>query len=265
MRSSLNEDEEKFLREHRSHDVEHVLRRWTALARQVGWSLETIVEQGGYPVVAVSSGPVGESAPSLYLSAGIHGDEPAGVLGLLGWVEENVGTLDGMDVVIFPCLNPWGVAQNCRLDDMGRDLNRSFADAGASPIREWRQFVEGRRFDVAAMLHEDYDAQGSYLYELTRRGCRDGDRLLARVDPVMPRHVGLADGRSLKNGIMRRTRGIREIAEKIDGVAEAIHLYIEHARVSLTFETPSEFSLFRRVEAQMRFLDGVVAMIRGSA
>ena len=122
--------------------------------------------------------------------------------------------------------------------------------------------MRGRRFDVAAMLHEDYDAQGAYLYELTRHGRKDGERLLARVDPVLPRHRGRADGQALKNGIKRRTRGIARIAETIDGVAEAIHLYLEHARVSLTFETPSEFSLFRRVEAQKRFLSGVVELAR---
>ena len=262
MRSSLSDDEQKFLRGHRSHDVDHVIRCWKALARQAGWTVETVVEQGGFPVVVISNACDDGDGSSLYLSAGIHGDEPAGVAGLLRWAEENAEVLSGIRFVIFPCLNPWGLAENCRLDAAGRDLNRMFDEAVTSPIREWREFMGGKRFDVAAMLHEDYDAHGTYLYELTRRGRRDGDRLLAGVDPVMPRHEGRADGQKLQNGIKRRTRGIRGIAETIDGMAEAIHLYLEHAEVTLTFETPSEFSLYRRVEAQKRFLDGVAGMLK---
>ena len=242
--------------------MDHLLRRWKRVARQAGWAVEVLAEEGGHPLLALSSQGIKDQRASLYLSAGIHGDDPAGVVGLLEWVEENVAALGDWNLVIFPCLNPWGLAQNSRLDARGRDLNRSFGETQGTPIRQWREFMQGRRFDVAAMLHEDYDAHGVYLYELTQHGWQDGERLLARVDPVIPRHHGRADGQALKNGIKRRTRGIARIAETIDGVAEAIHLYLEHARVSLTFETPSEFSLFLRVEAQKRFLSGVVEMVR---
>lgn len=259
---SLRANEERFLREHRSHDVDHLIRRWKALARQAGWRLDVIAEAGGFPIVAVSSPVVREDRAAVYLSAGIHGDEPAGVVGLLEWAEENVVALCDWNLVVFPCLNPWGLVQNCRLDARGRDLNRSFGEEEASPIREWREFMAGRCFDVAATLHEDYDAHGAYLYELTRHGRNDGDRLLKKVDPVMPRQQGRADGQALKNGVKRRSRGIARIADTIDGVAEAILLHLDYAQVSLTFETPSEFSLYRRVEAQKRFLTGVAEMAR---
>lgn len=243
--------------------MDHLVRRWKALARRAGWMVEVIAEEGGFPVLAVSTPHAGEKRPALYLSAGIHGDEPAGVVGLLEWAEANLTTLSAWDLVVFPMLNPWGLAQNCRLDARGRDLNRRFAETRTSPIREWRRFMKGRRFDVAVMLHEDYDAHGTYLYELTRHGRKDGERLLERVDQVLPRHRGRADGQRLQDGIKRRTRGIAGIVEKIDGVAEAIHVYLEHAEVTWTFETPSEFSLYLRVEAQKRFLDGVAEMVGG--
>ena len=259
---TLNAEEEQFLREHRCHDVGAVLKRWKVVARSAELSMETLAEQGGYPVVGLSGGR--GAGDGLYFSAGIHGDEPAGVVGLLQWAERNLEYLRSQNVVILPCLNPWGLARNSRSDANGRDLNRSFGDAGVSPVKEWLEFVEGREFRVAVMLHEDYDAQGAYLYELTRRGSRDGERLLAGVDPVIGRQEGTADGRRLEGGVLRRTRGIREIAEDIDGMPEAIHLYMNHARIALTFETPSEFSIFRRVEAQMRFLDGVAGMVCGA-
>ena len=64
--------------------------------------------------------------PSLYLCAGVHGDEPAGVVGLLDWAQANTNILAKRNVVIFPCFNPWGLENNMRYDADGADLNRLF-------------------------------------------------------------------------------------------------------------------------------------------
>jgi hypothetical protein len=200
--------------------------------------------------------------PGLYLRAGIHGDEAGAVLGLLEWAEGNLDVLRTHPVVIFPIVNPWGVAHNKREDESGRDLNRAFDEFSIEPIGAMLDFIAGVEFAVAVSLHEDYDANGVYLYELARRGERWGDELLQRVEGVLPRLEGATvEGRRAVNGVLRRTQGLKKIAREIDGMPESIALYLSHARTALTFETPSEFSISRRVKAHMRFLDGVVARV----
>lgn len=254
---SVESTEDNYLRNHRSHDVGRILKRWRAVAREAGLQVATLIDEADDPVIALRNRkPV--TGPGLYLSAGIHGDEPAAVWGLLEWAEENTDMLQSQSVVIFPCVNPWGLVNNKREDQEGRDLNRAFDQPEAGPIGAMLEFIRGREFAVAVSLHEDYDANGAYVYELTRRGESWGDYLLEEVEQELPRHQGSVEGRRSKNGVLRRTQGFAKIAGQIAGMPESICLYLGHARIALTFETPSEFSLYRRVRAHVRLLDGVL-------
>lgn len=244
-----------YLQAQRGHDVPFLVRRWKLLARRAKLRVTVLSEEAGYPVIALSSdGKYVEDG--LYLSAGIHGDESGAVLGLLEWCEDHVEFLQSITVVILPILNPWGLMNNTRLDHKGRDLNRSF-DGRRGPIGALRTFLQGRRFAIAASLHEDYDAHGIYVYEIGPRGYSIADDLLAGAESEIPRHVGNVEGRRSKQGVLRRSRGLRKIAQEIDGMPESIYLYLHHAEIALTYETPSEFSLWRRVRAQRAFLEGV--------
>jgi hypothetical protein len=253
--------EEEYQRNHRSHDVPHIHQRWRAVARAAGLQIVTLAEEGDSPVLGLRNRK-SVDGPGLYLSTGIHGDEPASVVGLLEWAEENVEVLKSHPVAIFPCVNPWGLLNNSREDHAGRDLNRAFDRSCASPICAMLDFIEGREFAVAVSLHEDYDANGIYLYELAQRGENWGEELLGQVEKELPRHEGTVEGRRTRNGVMRRSKGLERISREIEGMPESIYLYLHHARTALTFETPSEFSLYRRVRAHLRFLESVVRMVR---
>lgn len=260
----MDSGEEEFLRSHRSHDVDWMLRRWRKVARSARLTMETIAEDGGYPVVALTNRGRVDDRPGLYVSAGIHGDEPGAGMGLLQWAEENPDFLRSHPVAIVPCVNPWGLTNNSREDREGRDLNRSFDRGGGEVVCALLDFIADREFAVAVNLHEDYDANGVYIYELARRGETLSDELLSRAEEYLPRHRGQVEGRPAKKGILRRTRGLEELADEIEGMPEAIYLYLHHARMALTFETPSEFSLYRRAMAQVRVLEGVAEAVAGA-
>lgn len=246
---------------HRAHDYAHLLDRWRKVARALRVPLHAFAEAGGYDVVALSTPALG-SGPALYLSAGIHGDEAGSTEGLIAWAEKLGPSLAGIPALILPCLNPWGLVNNLRLNENGVDLNRVFDHAEIPVIAGLVNLLAGHRFEVALMLHEDYDGQGVYLYEGWRRGDCWGERILrsvSRVIPIDPRpRIDLVRPRQ---GLVRR-RYDAKIHAKLGGLPEAIHLQRHHAKRTVTFETPSEFALERRIAAHVRCLEACVRMIK---
>ena len=242
---------------HRVHDYKHLVARWRRVARAAGLEMEAFARSGGFPVHCLRTRA--RANGGLYASAGIHGDEPAAAEGLLRWAETRLPALvrlkPTLPLMILPCLNPWGLVNNRREDEAGQDLNRVFDRTNVAPVGELRQLLARRHFDVAVHLHEDYDARGNYLYELHTRAPDWGAELLAHCAaaiPIDPR--GRIDGRPFKNGVALRRANLQRIPLH----PEAIYLYLRNTSHVFTFETPSEFSLARRVRAHVLLMEGCV-------
>ena len=124
------------------------------------------------------------------------------------------------------------------------------------------RFLQGKSFDVAVNLHEDYDATGIYLYELARSES-PGDELLAACEEIIPRASDPEiEGNTFENGLLKRNVSEEALREAVDdeldgGWPEAIWLFLYHAHDAFTFETPSEMALERRIETHRRFLTAV--------
>ena len=269
----------------RAHDYRHLIERWRVVATRAGIPLRRLVRADGYDLYslitpALTAPPPPENLKpktrnlkppadtltpvGVYVSAGIHGDEPASTEGLLAWAEaQPPGRLRKLPLLLLPCLNPWGLVNNRRgtADDV--DLNRSFHLEKKLPvIRALKALVGPYQLAASLMLHEDYDGQGVYLYEVQRAAqLRDahhwGEALLtaARAHlPTDPRPK--IDGRKVAAGIHRRRIDHRRFA-KI-GFPEAIWLHLEHSARTFTVETPSEFGMERRVAAQVAMIEETV-------
>jgi murein peptide amidase A len=242
---------------HSGHDYGVLFSRWEALASRAGLKFSIFCEEGGFPVIAIENDQAlaGES-DGVYLSAGVHGDECAPVWGLLHWAESDPVILRTRPVVIFPCLNPHGLVGNTRCDHRGLDLNRCFENLGCPLVKAWTAFLEGRRFALSLNLHEDYDAGGIYLYELSRDESR-GDELLSACEDIIPREMaGTVDGSDFHRGLLTRSGDLERVVEEDlgGGYPEAILLFLRYCRNSYTFETPSEQDLPCRVHAHERFI-----------
>lgn len=246
-----------YLASHRAHDYDWLVRRWKAVARKARLRMDAFAESGGYFLHVLRPKAPHDSGRALYLSAGIHGDEAASGLGLLEWAEQNTGFLRGADVLVFPCLNPWGLVNNVRLDDRGYDLNREFQSGRSNVVRQWRVIVGSRRFAYAAMLHEDYDARGAYIYEISHTRRRIGEHLLSAVaDIIPPDSRGRIDVSRARKGIIRRK--VTPENFPLPGLPEAVYLHFHHSDTTITFETPSEFCLHERVRAHRTVLEKLV-------
>lgn len=225
--------------------------------------MEPFARAGKYPVYRVRTPERLGREGGLYVSAGIHGDEPAAPDALALWGESRLPALmrrkRPLPLMILPCLNPWGLVNNRRTDARDRDLNRLFDRVNISPIRELKQLLVGWRFAFGLSLHEDYDARGIYGYELHGHPPDWGAQILracADIIPVDPRKW--IEGRSFKNGLMLRRRDL----ERIPLHPENIYLHLQnHCAHTLTFETPSEFSLAKRIQTHVRVIDECIKRI----
>lgn len=240
---------------HRAHDYLHLVRRWRAVAKQAGLKLEAFASAGDFEVFVLRTPCTGKG---IYISAGIHGDEAGATEGLIAWAEKHVAELRRLSFTIFPCLNPWGLSLNLRTNEAGIDLNRCFARDDVPVISALRHQIANERFMLSVNLHEDYDGLGVYVYEGLRNEPSWGRPLLAaarRFIPVDPR-TRIDISRATKGLIRRRFNRLRH--EKLGGLPEAVFLHDEYARRSITFETPSEFALEKRVAAQVALIEACV-------
>ena len=239
-------------------DYRLILQRWLDVTKRI-LSLSVFGKAGGYPLVVVETECLDPDAPSVYLSAGIHGDEPAPVEALTGWSESSLSSVAGWNLMIFPCLNPWGLERNIRLDAEGRDLNRFYNSKKVTQLNAQLALMKGRRFDVAACLHEDYDSRGFYLYEIASNRPYWGEKLCRDLSSVMkPDPRRSIDGHSAKGGVIRR----RVTPGTSKGYPEAFRLHFHHAERTFTLESPSEAALPNRVDLHQGFLDALVRFLK---
>jgi hypothetical protein len=149
-----------------------------------------------------------------------------------------------------------------RFDATGNDLNRSFHRADLPQIAGLKALLADHRFDAAVMLHEDYDGEGFYLYEIQRRPPSWGPALLQAVAGVMPVEPrARVDRYTARGGIIRRKMGDIDYASF--GYPEAVWLHLHHSERTFTVESPSEFALTQRAAAHRAAIEATLAAVGG--
>jgi murein peptide amidase A len=241
------------------------IRRYTEIVRRIdalrsGGRTNVVVldvlRRAGYalPFFELTAGP--SDGPQLALSAGVHGDEPAGIEALLAFFERPA--LPAIGVTAFPCLNPTGFIAGTRRNDIGLDLNRTWGqEIGPQEIELVRAALAGRRFDSGVDLHEDIEARGFYLYEHVR-GNRQalGPRIVAAVRAAgMPiNDAASIEGRALVNGSVEPAE---ETLSPLVGFY-SIYLFDRHCDHTLVPESPGLLPLPARVAMHLTAIDTVI-------
>ena len=227
--------------------------------------VESAAQAGGWAIHYLSPTPSStrpwlqrkpaSAAPRFYLSAGIHGDEISGPLAVLEMLKLP-GFFADFDTTIFPILNPEGLARAWRENADKIDLNRDYKNAKSEEIRGHLAVLPTLgRFDVALMLHEDFEGIGAYLYELNDGPIKN---LGIRVIKAMSEFVPIDKRPEIEavaaiGGIIQRADLILKHGpiENRPEWPEAIYLSVNHTQVSYTTETPMPFPLEKRIQAQI--------------
>src|ERR1041384_6626104 len=139
-------------------DIDAVLRDSLAAAHRVGWRIEQIPAAPGVELSALHR-PGQHSARRLYLSAGIHGDEPAGPLAIRQLLQEDAWPHDA-DLWLCPCLNPTGFPLNRRENRHGQDLNRDYRHRESAEVRAHLAWLDRQpAFDSTICRSEEHTSE----------------------------------------------------------------------------------------------------------
>lgn len=86
-----------------------------------------------YPLFAIKSRNWRDDVPIALITGGVHGYETSGVHGALQFMEQHGDDYAGrINLLVVPCVSPWGYERIHRWNPKAIDPNRSFRDAGTS-------------------------------------------------------------------------------------------------------------------------------------
>lgn len=104
-------------------------------------------EDSSFPLFAVRSREWSKDKPCVLVTGGVHGYETSGVEGALLFLETKAEKYsEHFNVLVAPCISPWGYERIQRWNAYAVDPNRSFNPDG--------EIVEGRSFNPEAATEE---------------------------------------------------------------------------------------------------------------
>jgi murein peptide amidase A len=203
--------------------------------------------------------PNSSARVNIYISAGIHGDEPAGPLAALRLLQEDTWPQDAA-IWLCPCLNPSGFPLNRRENASGIDVNRDYRHLQSPEARAHAAWLERQPlFDVALCLHEDWESNGFYVYELNPDQKPSlAEKIIAAAATVCPIDLSeVIEDRPARNGIIRPHINPADRPQW----PEAMYLITHKTRQSYTMEAPSDFPLSARVSSLTAAVRAVLAAV----
>ena len=182
--------------------------------------------------------------------AGIHGDEIAGVVAAVRFIQElaqNPALARGYEIYFYPLCNPSGFEDGTRHSRSGRDLNREFWVGSREPeVQILERQIRTLRFAGLISLHADDDTNGLYAFALGAQVTQHVvEPALKAAEKVMPRNLDpTIDNFTARNGLIRKG-----YPGMLCAAPEASPRPFE-----IVFETPSRADLEKQIEANLVFL-----------
>jgi hypothetical protein len=203
----------------------------------------------------IFNGPMGGGDPVRFgLFAGIHGDEPAGVIALGQLIERlsrNAELAEGYKLFVYPACNPTGLLAGTRSSETGKDLNREFwKDSPEPEVQLLENEIRSENFHGLISLHADDTSDGMYGFvrgAVLSKGLLEP--ALKAAESVIQRNTRpVIDGFPAENGI---------ISQCYDGILTSPpELHPQPFEIIL--ETPHLASQEKQVEALVLALEAIL-------
>jgi len=237
-------------------DIDQLLLEVSAEAKGKGWAEESFPVGNGLNLLAFHRVPL-RTRKRLYVSTGVHGDEPAGPLAARELIKEDRLPTDA-ECWVLPCINPTGFALNQRENKAGIDLNRDYLNPESLEVQAQIRWLQDKgEFDCAVCLHEDWEARGFYMYAVNPNKMPCVSRsILESVERVFPiDRSEEIEGFPAVNGIIHPPIDLEGRQEW----PESLYLAKHHAALGYTLETSSDFPLNARVST---LVEAVIGMMK---
>lgn len=219
------------------------------LAKSRGFSARTVCEVSGYPILAFERKAVSSAATPnrVYLSSGVHGDEPAGPLALAHLLENDLLPTH-VEILIVPFINPTGFAKQTRESAEGHDLNRDFRYPQNPETAAVKDLIDSQPpFHLSLALHEDWESDGFYMYSLSADSdSRPAREILKAVEKTGPIDTASEiDGSPATGGLIDRPADFD--IDGRDDWPESFLLYSKSRHDHYTLETSSSAPIEQRI------------------
>jgi hypothetical protein len=243
---------------------------YTCLEEQVsrlGLLERKLGEAGHYPINFYQSPAQKTLQPSLLISAGFHGSEPAGPWGMLHFLNElKPELLRHINLSLLPLVNPTGFKEGHRYNQSGENPNRGFvldndrgksnADTSAEGIvlLEHSKLLQAASKDGILTCHEDVLLKDTYIYsfESSQNPSQFSKSLRDTLGQFFPiAKDGQIDGCSVKDGI---------IFNHFDLSFESFLVKLG-ANVGVCSETPGKQNIDQRILANSAIMQSFIEQI----
>lgn len=228
--------------------------RLLSAASRLGLKKHILGNVFGYNLYLLESPIVGNNG--ILFAAGFHGEEPAGVLGVLAFLEEmNRNSLsEEVPISFLPLVNPSGFVDGCRYNLKGESPNSGFIHGDDEPSVEGvillknLELLKSLSGWAFVSLHEDADSEKSYAYTFEDKIGTFSTNILRTLEC----HFGLVDDSyltdlPLKNGLIHNF---------CDGSFEDLMFHSGIPRTACT-KTPGRLPLDRRVAANSDLIHSI--------
>ena len=229
---------------------------------------EVTYGEASFPLWAFEWGEA--ASPSVVVQAGVHGDEPAGVeaaLRLLEMLADGDVLLPSQRLLIIPCANPSGFADQTRANRAGQDINRQFHADMTQESAAIRRLLFPHSAAALVELHTDAHTSGFYLFELRQEG--QVSLGLTILDTLAKRGYPIEDrpffgGYRGTHGLFAPTsEGLAEFQRRVPGLSLVEWALAQGVPRTYTLEAPYLEPFERRAAMHVTALFALFAALEG--
>lgn len=235
------------------------VKKLTALCKKRGFGLQKIGSVGHkkeYPTFAVTFNNNLKTQCTVCLVGGLHGEEPAGPLALLKFLQTfRPKRYPKTKIIILPVANPSGFDRGVRQNFLGWDVNRHFFDKKlVAENKIICNFLKNEKMDILYTLHEDFERKEFYLYVLEHKESGVAKKVIKLAKHFFPIYKKrLIEGCVAKNGVITYRLNKKLRTMNAEGSLENWALW-RGTPLVLATETPIQTSLVKRISFYIRLL-----------